>query len=141
MKKFSRLAGLAALLCLAPAAFSQTAPDATKNPRNITVPVFTADDISLGAQYMAESVGATAEQTQALLETEADINERLRAVQHLDVDQRTAKERELMKERDRRDAAVLDKAQWAQVQQMRQQLAKEQTDAYRAKRDMAFPTE
>ncbi len=90
---------------------------------------------------MAESVGATAEQTQALLETEADINERLRAVQHLDVDQRTAKERELMKERDRRDAAVLDKAQWAQVQQMRQQLAKEQTDAYRAKRDMAFPTE
>ncbi len=141
MKKFSRMAGMAAVLLVAHAGFAQTAPAATNDPRSIQIPVIGPEDISLGARYMADEVGATAEQAQALIEIEADINERFRAAQKLELEQRTAIERDLMRERDRRDAAVLDKGQWAQVQQIKQRLAKEQTDAYRAKRDMAFPSE
>lgn len=81
--------------------------------------------VFFGADYLAQEVGATAEQAEQLRAIEADINGRLRAIEQESFDVRRPKEKTLLLERGQREAKVLTKEQLAKMDQMRQEVVRE----------------
>lgn len=75
---------------------------------------------------MARELHATEAQAQQLQAIEQDINGRMRANANGEPAEREAKERELVAERNRREAAVLTKEQQAKKEQLQRDALKEQ---------------
>lgn len=119
---------VAALALAAPAAAqSKTAKAAPAKAGSTAAqhPALDPSQVSLGADYMVQELHATEAQAQQLRAIEADINDRIRANANDAPAEREAKERMLVAERNRREAAVLTKEQQAKKEQLQRDALKE----------------
>lgn len=110
------------------AAQSKTAKAAPAKPAASAVqqPALDPSQVSLSADYMVQELHATEAQAQQLKAIELDINDRMRANANDEPAEREAKERMLVAERNRREAAVLTKEQQAKKEQLQRDALKEQ---------------
>ncbi|MBS1944314.1 MAG: hypothetical protein JST98_03725 [Bacteroidetes bacterium] len=130
---------VAALALAAPAAAQSKTAKATPAKAGGTAvqyPALDPSQVSLGADYMVQELHATEAQAQQLRAIEEDINNRIRANANDAPAEREAKERMLVAERNRREAAVLTKEQQAKKEQLQRDALKDQEAKYELGRQL-----
>ncbi|HRQ83591.1 MAG TPA: hypothetical protein PLV70_00595 [Flavobacteriales bacterium] len=130
MKTHARYLMFAATMAVAGSALAQGSP--TPPPGTAPSSAQAADEpdmdpafVFFGADYLAQEVGATAEQAEQLRAIETDINDRLRNIEQDAPDVRSPKVKALLQERGQRETKVLTKEQLAKVDQLRQEVVRE----------------